>query len=79
MALTEKDHQLLWRYIDGECSKTEEVQIQEHIEQAEPWREELQQKLLLHEVMKGMEPQHTSMRFVKTSWRICQIFEPHLL
>ncbi len=66
MAISEKDHQLLWNYIDQDCSEAEQEQVQKRAESGEPWHEELQQKLLLHEVMQSIEPRHTSMRFVKS-------------
>ena len=66
MAMTEKDHQLLWNLVDQNCTPTEETHLNEQLQSNAPWQQELEHKLLLHEVMSGMEPKHTSMRFVKT-------------
>ena len=64
--MKEKDHQLLWNYVDGNCTSDEEQKLNRELLNQSPWQEELEQKMLLHEIMNGIEPKHTSMRFVKT-------------
>lgn len=65
MALTEKDHEILWKLIDEEFDPEEENLIKQKLETDLPFKEEWQNKLLIHQIMQGIEPKSPSMRFVQ--------------
>ncbi len=65
MDMNDKDHELMWKYIDGDCEETEISYVQEKLEVDPIFKEEWKQKLILHEALKEIDFQQPSMRFVK--------------
>jgi len=64
MGMKEQDHDLIWKYIDGDCTTLEVQYVEDQIEANPNFNKEWKQKLVLHETLKEIETHQPSMRFV---------------
>lgn len=55
--------ELLWKFIDGDCTEEEKTQIQKALEQDEALRRSLAERQALHEALQKIEEEAPSMRF----------------
>ena len=62
--MKEQDHDLIWKYIDGDCTTVEVQYVENQIEGNPTFNKEWKQKLVLHEALKEIETHQPSMRFV---------------
>ena len=58
-----EDSQLLWKYLDGDCSTEEQQLIKQKLEEDNNFREEWLERKMLHESFQAMETEAPSMRF----------------
>ena len=65
MDMNEKDHELMWKFIDGDCEAEEFSYVQKKLDVDPLFHNEWKEKLILHEALKEIDYNQPSLRFVK--------------
>lgn len=63
--IKDTDKQLIWRYIDGECTPEEILFVEEQLQQKPSWKEEYALAQQVHTGLGEQELESPSMRFVQ--------------